>query len=108
MLTDGQASLSSTEMMVTRYTARSHPAQRVSEIGPDTIAPETDGRRAHHELQDRLLTLSDVLQLVGASKSWLYKQMNAGKFPKRLKLSHKVVRWSEKSIRDWIAQACVD
>lgn len=51
----------------------------------------------------RLLRQSSVLDRVALSKTELYRRIDAGTFPKPIKLGARAVAWTESSINDWIA-----
>ena len=52
--------------------------------------------------QERLLRLPEVLRTTGLSRSTLYRQMQAGKFPEAVKISAHASGWAQSEIQDWI------
>ena len=50
-----------------------------------------------------LLRLSQVLAMVGLSKSTLYRKVKAGLFPAPIKLSANLVVWRQQDVVEWIA-----
>lgn len=54
-------------------------------------------------LPDRILRRDEVEILTGLSKSSIYRQMHAGKFPAALDLGGNAVGWHESAIRRWVA-----
>lgn len=53
-------------------------------------------------MTDRLLTVRDVMQAVGFGKTWIYQQIDAGRFPAPIKFSAKCVRWRESDLEQWM------
>lgn len=49
----------------------------------------------------QLLRLCEVLQRTGVSRSWVYRQVADGSFPKPVKLN-RTSAWLESEIEDWI------
>lgn len=54
------------------------------------------------DVPPRLIRLPEVLHRVGWSRSQLYKQIDAGLFPRPIKLSERTVAWVESDLDDWI------
>lgn len=54
--------------------------------------------------QTRFLKLEEVCQLVGFSKSELYRRCKAGTFPQRFNIGPKATRWDEAEVRAWMAE----
>jgi prophage regulatory protein len=50
----------------------------------------------------KLLRLSAVLNRTGLSRATTYALMNAGEFPRPVRLSSRAVAWFEDSIDNWI------
>ncbi|MEO1957999.1 MAG: AlpA family phage regulatory protein [Nautiliaceae bacterium] len=50
---------------------------------------------------DKLLTIKEVINIVGLKKSTIYHFINKGKFPKQIKIGH-LSRWRLSDIQDWI------
>ncbi len=53
------------------------------------------------QFAEKLLTLNDVVQIVGFKKSTIYKFIAENKFPRPVKFG-KSSRWKESEIYDWI------
>ena len=51
---------------------------------------------------DRLLSIKDVLDIVGISKSGLYKKINAGEFPAPVAIGQRAVRFREADVQSWM------
>ncbi len=51
----------------------------------------------------RLLRFAEVKHRTGLSKSSLYAQMQAGQFPRPVRLTKRCVAWSEDLVSNWIA-----
>jgi prophage regulatory protein len=49
----------------------------------------------------RLIRLSEVVEMVGLCRSAIYQRMNAGDFPKLVKLG-RASRWHEEEVRAWV------
>jgi prophage regulatory protein len=49
-------------------------------------------------MTDRILRLPEVIEKTGISRSSIYKQMQLGFFPKRIRLGKRMVGWSEAEI----------
>jgi len=50
----------------------------------------------------KLLNLRQVVELVGLSRTTLWRLERAGQFPRRVQVSTKAVRWHQAEIFDWI------
>ena len=53
---------------------------------------------------ERILRRPAVEAQTGLSRSTLYEQMRAGKFPRPVPLGEKAVGWLESDISNWIAE----
>ena len=51
---------------------------------------------------DRIISESEVIHLVGLSKSPIMRLENKGEFPKRIKLALRRVGWSLQEVRQWV------
>jgi len=51
----------------------------------------------------KALRLPAVAEKTGLSKTHLYRLVQAGKFPKPIKLSERVSAWDEAAVDDWLA-----
>lgn len=52
--------------------------------------------------RDRLIRLPDVEAATGCKKSTLYMLLRQGKFPKPIRLSARMVAWSETAVLQWV------
>ncbi|MEJ8573219.1 helix-turn-helix transcriptional regulator [Microbaculum marinum] len=52
---------------------------------------------------DGLLTIKEVREVVRLGRSTIYREMDAGRFPRPLTLGARSVRWRAADIRQWIA-----
>jgi prophage regulatory protein len=52
---------------------------------------------------DRIIRLSTVLSRSGLSRSTVYRKMDEGTFPPKVKLSLNGVGWRESELNRWIA-----
>lgn len=50
----------------------------------------------------KLLSLKQVSDLLGLSKTQIYRLMNLGDFPRPLKLSERSVRWPVDDVNAWV------
>ena len=50
---------------------------------------------------DKMLTIAEVLEVTGLSRSSVYVMMREGTFPTALKIGARAVRWRESEIREW-------
>ena len=53
-------------------------------------------------MPQELLSIRKVAERISFSKSWIYAQMKAGRFPRPLKLNFGKNLWSSESIENWI------
>ena len=51
---------------------------------------------------DRIVRIEEVCRLVGLSRSTIWREEKAGRFPKRIKISRQAVGWRLKDIQDWL------
>ena len=54
--------------------------------------------------QGRILKLKDIVQMVGLSRSTIWKKVSEGTFPKCRKISERSVGWLDTEIHNWIHQ----
>jgi predicted DNA-binding transcriptional regulator AlpA len=54
--------------------------------------------------QEGYIRLSRVLEIIPLSRSTLYRKMDAGNFPKPIKLSERINAWNVVDIRAWLNQ----
>lgn len=50
----------------------------------------------------RFLRLPAVLDLVGVTRSTIYRWMNAGEFPRQISVGGNTVVWLESSVTEWM------
>ena len=50
-----------------------------------------------------LLRREDVEALLGVSRSWIYAEMRAGRFPEPVKISKRAVRWRVADLDEWMS-----
>lgn len=55
----------------------------------------------------KLMRLPEVRNVVGLSKSEIYRQINFGTFPEPISIGARSVAWTEASVQEWI-QSKVD
>jgi prophage regulatory protein len=51
---------------------------------------------------DRILRLPTVLSLTGLCRSTLYRKVDAGKFPRQIRIAERCVGWRESAVKDWM------
>ncbi|WP_069052082.1 helix-turn-helix transcriptional regulator [Blastomonas sp. RAC04] len=51
---------------------------------------------------DRFLRLNTVLDRTGLSRATLYRKIQAGTFPRQVKLAERCCGWRESSIEEWL------
>ena len=51
---------------------------------------------------DRILRLNTVLDRTGLSRSTLYRKMQAGTFPKQVKIAARCAGWRESAVAEWL------
>ena len=56
------------------------------------------------QAQARILRRTDVEAKTGLSRSGIYAEMSAGRFPQAIKLTAKAVGWLESSVERWITE----
>lgn len=56
-------------------------------------------------MHEQLLRRSEVQERTQLSKNVIYRLMREGKFPRSLRLSHRVAVWREAEIDGWIENA---
>lgn len=52
---------------------------------------------------DRLITDKEVAHLLGASRSWPWKLVQAGKFPVPVRITPRCTRWRLSEVKRWMA-----
>jgi prophage regulatory protein len=51
---------------------------------------------------DRLIRLPEVESATGCKKSTIYKLLKDGSFPRPVRLSSRMVAWSEAAVQRWV------
>ena len=51
---------------------------------------------------DRLLTIKQIEDQIGISRSTIYRRMQEGRFPKPKRIGPRATRWSESEIKVWL------
>jgi prophage regulatory protein len=51
---------------------------------------------------DRILRLNTVLDRTGLSRSTLYRKMQAGTFPDRVKIAARCAGWRDSAVNSWM------
>ena len=51
---------------------------------------------------DRILRLNIVLDRTGLSRATLYRKVQAGTFPRQVKIATRCAGWQESAIDDWV------
>lgn len=54
------------------------------------------------EKTDRFLSIKAVAEILGVSKSTIYRMEKSGALPPKAKLSYKTVGWSENRLNQWM------
>ena len=54
--------------------------------------------------QSRFLRLSEVLQMTGMGKTFIYDRMKDGTFPKQIQLGSRSVVWNEQEVIKWMEE----
>ena len=90
---------------------------------PSPSCPENSPRKSRVTLQDNAASLltcqvrarrcamqpmfvrfAEVIKMTGLSKATIYRQMEAGNFPKTVKLSTRAVAWRRADIDEWLGR----
>lgn len=51
---------------------------------------------------DRILRLNAVLDRTGLSRATLYRKVQAGTFPRQVKIATRCAGWRESAVNDWV------
>ena len=51
---------------------------------------------------DQLIRMSQVINLVGLKRSWIYQRIKEGKFPRPIKIGTRASVWTLSSVAAWI------
>jgi prophage regulatory protein len=54
------------------------------------------------ETPDRILRLKIVLDRTGLSRATLYRKVQAGTFPKQIRIAARCAGWRESAVNDWM------
>ena len=54
------------------------------------------------EATDRILRLNAVLDRTGLSRSTLYRKIDAGTFPRQLKIAARCAGWRQSAVEEWM------
>ena len=73
------------------YRSSTYPTQSSSALASDAVSP-------------RFLRLSQVIEMTGVGKTFIYTHMEKGNFPKQIQISPRTVVWLEQDIIDWMQQ----
>ncbi|EOX4101027.1 helix-turn-helix transcriptional regulator [Vibrio harveyi] len=52
----------------------------------------------------RLITLREVIAITSLSRATIYKYVSENKFPQRISVGERSVRWVESEVQDWIIE----
>lgn len=66
------------------------------------VVKNTDMPFGALQASDRVIKLDEVKTITGLSKTAIYRQEQAGDFPKRFKISKRSIAWSLKEIDQWV------
>ena len=62
-------------------------------------------RKPEREIKNRLLSVNDLIDKLGVSRTTLYKWRKSGKLPEGRRIAgSNLVKWSESTIDQWIKQ----
>jgi len=71
-----------------------------------TNSPPTDNAATYADVSPyRFLDVAEVAKLLGCSQRHVFRQVDAGKMPRPVKLG-RLNRWPIKEIEEWIAAGC--
>jgi prophage regulatory protein len=51
---------------------------------------------------DRILPLSTVLDRTGLSRATLYRKVQAGTFPRQIRIASRCTGWRESAVSEWL------
>ena len=55
-------------------------------------------------LNDRYIRIKDVCEILGISRSSIYRMVQDKKFPKQIKLTERTAVWKLSAINEWVAE----
>lgn len=67
---------------------------------PRTLAQAK--REGSPAARGRLLRINDVIATTGLSRATIYRLVQAGTFPKALRLTARAVGWWERDVEEWL------
>lgn len=53
-------------------------------------------------IPDRILRLNTVLDRTGLSRATLYRKVQAGTFPRQIRIAERCAGWRESAINEWM------
>lgn len=51
---------------------------------------------------DRILRLTSVLERTGLSRATLYRKVQAGTFPRQVRIAARCIGWPESAVNEWL------
>jgi prophage regulatory protein len=71
----------------------------------NTIAPTPGGQPPSGVTPqpERLIRLDEVIHITGLRKTSIYAAMNAGEFPKSIKITSRASAWSLSAVNRWVS-----
>jgi prophage regulatory protein len=51
---------------------------------------------------DRMLRLTSVLERTGLSRATLYRKVQAGTFPRQVRIAARCMGWRESAVNEWL------
>jgi predicted DNA-binding transcriptional regulator AlpA len=80
-------------------------ATSLRQIAAEIALLKSQEEQSHQEDDDRLLRVEEVLRRVGVkSRVTLWRWVREARFPKPRQVGPNVVRWSDREVREWMAQ----
>ena len=58
------------------------------------------------EIEKKLLKEKEVCELIGCSKSTLWRMVGRGDFPRPYKFGQRLTRWNNYEIHIWMTELC--
>lgn len=59
-------------------------------------------------MKNRLMTVSDVMELTGMGRTTLYLYVKNGKFPSPIKITTRKIRWDREIVEKWLIDRLSD
>ena len=91
--------VTSTDIQFFGYQLLQHLLSNVSEPIQQTTAPKHESAS-----QDRIVRTSELQQIVGLSRSTIWRLEQKGDFPKRVPLGSSSVGWLKSDVEAWLQQ----